>query len=79
MENNQLNVWTIFFNPKDQPNMYVGRRFYGVDPTEDFIVNENYQLCLGWVHGNAAKNGQGDLVKIARDPEDHKSVVESWI
>ncbi len=75
----QLNTWTVYLSPLDHPGLYVARRFYGADPTDNSYTSKEYDAVVAWIHKNAKKFPQGELTKLLRNPMDPPSVVETWL
>lgn len=70
-----LTIWTIFDRPKDHPEFFVVRRFTILAgksiPDDEAHLAKTLEDAREWIpHG---------LVRVARHPEDDRSVVESWL
>ncbi len=75
MNETALEMFVIYFNPKDFPNLFVVRR-WTVDggrplPTPDHWIANSLDDARGLVPYG--------LVPLARDPSDDPVIVESWI
>ena len=70
-----LNIWTIYFNPVDAPGKYVLRRFEVGDgatvPCERYVADD--------ITPFRTEMRRRGLVMMNREPEDHETVVESWL
>lgn len=69
---------TIFEKPKDYPNSFVARRFYGDFPTSDFAIGPTYESVKTWAMETAEKWNKSDPVCFPRSVHDHHTVVETW-
>lgn len=75
MEKPVLQIWTIFFSPRDFPDEWVARKFIFGAPTKDIIRAESLDELRKLIQ----KNSDYERVKIPRSENDHPSVIESWI
>lgn len=66
-----LSLYTIYFNPADFPNRFVVRRFELDQPKEILIVCHDLDT--------ARKALPAGLIRTIRHPDDHISVIETWL
>lgn len=74
-----LNTWTVYDSPSDYVGKYVVRRFDRERPTMDVFHSPDYKDCVDWIITSAEEFEQGYPVKLNRDPEDDKNIMEAWI
>jgi hypothetical protein len=77
--NSQLPMWTIYWSPDDYPDMFVLRPHYvqcGPGATENITPGEA-QLFDNL--DDARRAVPPGLVRLDRNVEDDKSVVETWV
>ena len=67
-----VEIWTVYFNAVDYPNLYVARKFINAGPTGELMCCSEYQPLLEWLQ-------EKGLTKLARHPNDHPVIVESWL
>lgn len=77
MEREALEIYTIYDHPPDYPESFVIRRFIITDgrsvPDNRFLFQSPLlETCREQMMVMA-------LVCIARDPNDHPNIVESWL
>jgi hypothetical protein len=75
MEKPKLEIWTIYFSPKDFPNEYVARMFELDQPTKSILRASGLEDLRGKIQNYS----DHELVRINRSENDHRSVIESWI
>lgn len=66
-----LDMYTIYCKPFDYPNNYVVRKFRGDAPTDEIHIGDTLEEARAFIPYG--------LVKLMRDPQDHPSVVETWV
>lgn len=66
-----LSSWTIFFNSLDAPGRYVVRRFFGPVPSDEAHLENDLE--------GARSHVPEGLFCLLRSPNDHPSVVETWL
>ena len=67
-----LVIWTVYFNPKDAPGMYVIRKFLNDKPTLEAYQGSDVEAIREWFR----KQG---LICIPRSPSDDPVIVECWL
>lgn len=68
-----LSIWTIYDHPLDFPNHFVARCFIYDQPTGSYMTADTVDQL------RAVLCDEMHLTCLMRSPEDHPSVVESWI
>lgn len=63
-----LPIWVIY----DFPDCFVARLFYGVEPTSEEMQAGDLEALRGELRARG-------LACIARHPDDHPTVVETWL
>jgi hypothetical protein len=71
-----LNVYTIYRSPLDHPDFYVIRRFE-VLPSGQMVATPD--VTLGLDIEEMRRLVPYGLTRLYRDPDDHSSVVETWV
>lgn len=70
--------FTIYFNPSDRPNKYVARPLFAreknITPLPVIVVGDTYEEVLNKIPIEELK-----LVCFAREAEDDKVIVETWL
>jgi hypothetical protein len=71
-----LDMWTIYFNPRDYPDLWVARRFVigggpVPQPTADMFVADSLAEVRALLPCG--------LAMIPRDPTDDYQIVETWL
>lgn len=72
MTNNDLITWVVYEYPKDFPEHYVARKFIGLVPTSEIIVNTELNPIRDIL-------AQKNLVSLCRDINDNPLIVECWL
>lgn len=72
-----LSIWTVYDHPTDFPNYFVARRFeirsgYGHGPTAEVIMDVDLERLRDALR-------QRGLVCLARERDDDRVIVESWL
>lgn len=75
MKDQDLKMWTIYWNPKDYPELYVVRKFFVaggiVTPGAVGAVTKNLDVARASI--------PPECVRISPEPNDDQVIVESWI
>ena len=70
-----LDMYTIYCKPLDYPNNYVVRKYRvalgDVAPTDEIHIGDTLEEARAFIPYG--------LVPLMRDPQDHPSVVETWV
>lgn len=66
-------MWTIYDHPKDWPDHFVVRRWYGL------IREEAVILCDTLVEAREYITEQGGSVPLQRDERDDPVIIETWL
>lgn len=72
-----MDIWTIYYNPRDYPGLYVARKFINdrltntYQPTQDIFTADTLDKIRNKIPPY--------LTCITRYPEDERQIVESWI
>jgi len=77
-----MNIWQIFYNTRDVPDKFVGRRFFiqkKPAPTNDLFISDDLDDVRDWVMRSAEKCNQVYPVCFGRHPEDESGIVEVWL
>jgi len=69
---NNFYAWTIFDRPSDFPNCFVARKFCWDKPTDEFLTADTLEEIRKLIPACFD-------TRIDRYPDDHSSVVETWI
>ena len=71
-----LSMWVVYDHPLDYSTMFVARRHEvggaGHQVTGDVLVSGE----LGVLRAQLRRNG---LVRLPRDPEDDRTIMETWL
>ena len=72
MNQQKLEIWTVYDHPVDYPNSFVARKFFNEQPTQEVIVAQDVedirQIFRQW-----------DLQIVPRFPDDMPSIMEIWL
>lgn len=84
MSDDVLAVYTVYKNPADYPGQYVARRHEvlrggGHVVTEHLQAADDLALVRIWIREHSGRSGRLADVRMPRSPEDHPTVLESWI
>lgn len=74
-----LSIITIYERPKDYPDSYVARRFYGTFPTSDYHISPEIGPLREWAKKMVLKWNQSEAYNLGRSPGDQPQIVESWV
>ena len=66
-------MWTVYDHPRDQPDKFVVRMFYGEVWTPIGFLFDTLDEARSWVQYN------GGCVRIPRSPDDDPVIVETWL
>ena len=73
--NDRLNIWTVYDHPRDQPDVFVARRFEigheHAGPTGDVLTAPTLE--------ELREKLPAGLVCITRQDGDDPAIVESWL
>jgi hypothetical protein len=72
MAQNDLILWTLYYNPKDFPAKYVARRFIGLDPQSDVILGDTLQQVREALPSSV-------FLCLPRVEQDDPAIVEVWL
>ena len=73
-----LHVWTIYFDPRDFPGLYVARRFT-ISPDAPEPVPDAAPWSVATSLEAARVRLPTGLVRIERSLEDEPHIVECWV
>lgn len=66
-------MWTIYDHPKDYPEGFIARLWYGETPTLETITGYTLNQVRGLLLA------QGSSLAMVRSPEDDPCIVETWL
>lgn len=66
-------LWVIYERPRDWPNGYVARLWYGLKPTDDRACYPTLLEARSYVIG------RGACVMLNRWPDDDPAIKEAWL
>jgi hypothetical protein len=66
-------IWTIYWNPRDYPGLFVIRLWYGMTPDPQAFTADTPEPLRVIAHRAGASHCLG------REPGDDPCIVESWI
>jgi hypothetical protein len=69
--NGPLELFVIYERPKDYPAHFVVRRWFGMEPTEDFAIADTLEA--------ARKELPRGLYRIPRQPGEDPVIAETWV
>lgn len=72
--NDELGSWTIYQRPLDYPDKYVARLYMLDKPTGRLFIADTLEAVRA-----AVLDAYPELFCIARQPNDHPSVIEVWL
>lgn len=72
--NNEIVMFTVYFNPSDYPGLYVLRRHVAVDGE----ARADPECVTGKTLDEVRRHIPPDRNRIARHPQDEPQIVESW-
>lgn len=75
----KLKLWTVYNSPADFPGLYVAREFEMDKPTSNYFAHSLQDNVDQWCIEQASKSGQGQPYPLARHPDDHPTVVHTWL
>ena len=64
-------LWTIYFNPRDYPGLYVVRKFNWDKPTKEFYTAKTLTEARTYIPSG--------LINMNRQPNDDPVIIETWI
>lgn len=70
-----LETWCVTYDPKDYPELYVGRKFINDKPTEDVCVRKSLDSLRRGIQNRSMVR----LERVGRMPDDEPHIVEVWI
>ena len=72
-----LQMWTVYDNPRDYPGCYVARLFEvdasGVAQTSSVVISKDLEVLRHFLQFEM------NLTCLTRSPEDDAKVVETWL
>lgn len=71
---NELEMWTVYYNPTDFPGKYVARLFKGEKPTGLHTISDT----LEELRAKLLRHNPG-LARLNRFPADEAQIVEVWL
>jgi hypothetical protein len=68
-----LEMWVVYDHPLDFPNVFVARRWEGVTPTGQVLVNVNLTELRHQIRA------RGDFIRWTRADDDDPKILEVWL
>lgn len=67
-----LQMWTVYWNPRDYPNLYVARLFHNDQPQSEHFTSTSLEAIRTRMRAKA-------LAQITRSELDEPQIVECWL